>query len=146
MTTTTSTQPPSDALVFFGATGDLAFKQIFPSLQALAKHGHLEIPVIGVAKDDWSLDQLRDRARESLEAHGGVEEEAFNALASRLKYVGGDYADPATFKRLKEALGGAKRPLHYLAIPPALFGTVADQLKASGCADDARVVVEKPFG
>jgi glucose-6-phosphate 1-dehydrogenase len=137
---------PSDALVFFGATGDLAFKQIFPSLQALAKRGHLEIPVIGVAKDDWSLDQLRDRARKSLEAHGGVDEDAFKTLAERLQYVGGDYADPATFKALKAALGTAARPLHYLAIPPVLFGTVAEQLKASGCADGARVVVEKPFG
>ena len=146
MSTSNPTPAPSDALVFFGATGDLAFKQIFPSLQALAKRGHLEIPVIGVAKDEWSDDQLRDRARESLTEHGGVDEEAFKVLAGRLKYVGGDYADPATFARLKQALGDAKRPLHYLAIPPVLFGKVAEQLKASGCADDARVVVEKPFG
>ncbi|MBM4106190.1 MAG: glucose-6-phosphate dehydrogenase [Phycisphaerae bacterium] len=141
-----TTPLPSDALVFFGATGDLAFKQIFPSLQALAKRGHLNVPVIGVAKDAWSDDQLRQRATESLKTHGGVDPAAFKILSDRLRYVGGDYADAATFARLKTALGGAKRPLHYLAIPPVLFGKVAEQLKASGCADGARVVVEKPFG
>ncbi|MGA1631970.1 MAG: glucose-6-phosphate dehydrogenase [Phycisphaerales bacterium] len=141
-----TTALPSDALVFFGATGDLAFKQIFPSLQALAKRGHLNVPVIGVAKDEWSDDQLRARATESLKTHGGVDDAAFKILSDRLRYVGGDYADPATFAKLKSALGEAKRPLHYLAIPPVLFGKVAEQLKASGCADDARVVVEKPFG
>ena len=136
-----TTPLPSDALVFFGATGDLAFKQIFPSLQALAKRGHLNVPVIGVAKDAWSDDQLRARATESLKTHGGVDDAAFKILSDRLRYVGGDYTDPATFAKLKSTLGEAKRPLHYLAIPPVLFGKVAEQLKASGCADDARVVV-----
>lgn len=137
----------SDALVFFGATGDLAYKKIFPALQALIKRGHLNAPVIGVAKDGWSLDQFKERARDSLEKHGGLDQEAFAKLSGLLRYVGGDYNDPATFQALRKALDGAKRPAHYLAIPPVLFGMVVEQLGRSGCAPDgARVVVEKPFG
>lgn len=136
----------SDAFVFFGATGDLAYKKIFPSLQKLVERGHLDVPVIGVARDAWSVEQLRDRARDSLEHYGGIDAEAFAKLSSLLQYIGGDYNDPSTYQRLKQALDGAKRPLHYLAIPPAIFGTVLQGLGQSGCADNARVVVEKPFG
>ncbi len=138
---------PSDALVFFGATGDLAYKKIFPALQGMAQHGTLSVPVIGVAGSGWTLDQLRDRARASVqEFGGGVDEAAFATLLSQLQYIDGDYGDPATFARLRAALGGAKAPTHYLAIPPGLFGSVITQLTASGCAAGARVVVEKPFG
>ncbi len=137
----------SDALVFFGATGDLAYKKIFPALHALARKGELEMPVIGVAKSGWNLDQLRARARESIEKHGGVDDEAFRRLLQRLRYVDGDYSDQATFKALCKELGDACRPLHYLAIPPSMFPTVIEGLEKDGCADDeARVVVEKPFG
>jgi glucose-6-phosphate 1-dehydrogenase len=136
----------SDALVLFGATGDLAYQQIFPALQAMARRGNLNIPVIGVARHPWSGDELRARARESVAAHGGVHADAFSRLASRLVYVPGDYEDPGTFTRLCQALGAAKRPLFYLAIPPSLFGAVASSLHKSGCAANARVVVEKPFG
>jgi glucose-6-phosphate 1-dehydrogenase len=136
----------SDALVFFGATGDLAHKKVFPALQAMVKHGHLNVPVIGVAKAGWNLDQLRARARDSVETHGGVDGAAFDRLSSLLRYVDGDYEDPATFDSLRRALGSAERPLHYLAIPPSLFSTVVEQLGRSGCAKDARVMVEKPFG
>src|SRR5688572_22488796 len=136
----------SDALVLFGATGDLAFQQIFPALHAMARRGDLDIPVLGVARHQWSDEDLRVRARESVAAHGGVDAGAFGRLASRLSYVAGDYQDPATFTRLRQALGAAKRPLFYLAIPPSLFGTVASSLHKSGCAANARVVVEKPFG
>ena len=136
----------SDALVFFGATGDLAYKKIFPSLQAMVKRGHLDVPVIGVAKAGWTLDQMRARARDSLEKHGGLDATAFAKLSARLRYVDGDYNDPATFAALRKELGEAKRPAHYLAIPPVLFGKVVGQLAASGCSKDARVIVEKPFG
>jgi len=137
----------SDALVFFGATGDLAHKMIFPALQAMAKSGRVAVPVIGVAKEDWNLDQLRARARDGIEKHGGgVDRAAFEKLSSLLRYVGGDYREAATFDRLRQALGPSKRPLHYLAIPPSLFGSVVRELGRSGCAKDARVVVEKPFG
>ncbi len=136
----------SDALVFFGATGDLASKKIFPALQAMVRHGHLDVPVIGVARSDWTDEQLRARAHESIEAHGSLDPAAFDKLASLLRYVGGDYADASTFAGLRKALGSAERPLHYLAIPPALFGTVVKQLHAAGCSNGARVVVEKPFG
>jgi glucose-6-phosphate 1-dehydrogenase len=136
----------SDALVFFGATGDLAYKQIFPALQAMVRRGRLDVPVIGVAKAGWSLEQLRERARASLEEHGGVDEAAFAKLVSLLRYVDGDYRDPETFAAVRRELGSAKRPLHYLAIPPTLFTTVVEGLSASGCAQGARVVVEKPFG
>jgi glucose-6-phosphate 1-dehydrogenase len=144
----TSTAPVlSDALVFFGATGDLAYKKIFPALQGMIQHGTLTVPVIGVAGSGWTLDQLRERARASLrEFGGGVDEEAFARLLSLLQYIDGDYGDPATFARLRAALGVAKAPTHYLAIPPGLFGSVIAQLSASGCAAGARVVVEKPFG
>jgi len=136
----------SDALVFFGATGDLAYKKIFPSLQAMLERGHLDIPVIGVAKSGWNSDQLKARARDSLEKHGGLDAAAFEKLSSLLRYVDGDYADPATFAALRRQLGNAQRPAHYLAIPPVLFGKVVEQLAASGCTQGARVIVEKPFG
>jgi glucose-6-phosphate 1-dehydrogenase len=136
----------SDAFVFFGATGDLAYKKIFPSLQAMAKRGHLNIPVIGVAKAGWNLDQLRARARESIEKHGGFDPSAFDTLCGLLRYVDGDYNDPATFQSIRKELGPAQRPAHYLAIPPALFGLVVEQLAKSGCTNGARVIVEKPFG
>ena len=140
------TNPHSDALVFFGATGDLAYKKIFPALQAMVKRGHLDVPVIGVAKAGWNLEQLRARAHDSLEKHGGVDAAAFDKLSGLLRYVDGDYADPATFQALRKELKGAQRPAHYLAIPPLLFETVVEQLAKSGCAQGARVIVEKPFG
>jgi glucose-6-phosphate 1-dehydrogenase len=136
----------SDALVFFGATGDLAYKKIFPSLQAMIRRGRLDAPVIGVAKAGWTLDQLRARARESLERHGGLDPAAFEKLMSLLRYVDGDYADAATFAGVRRELGAAQRPAHYLAIPPVLFGAVVEKLAQSGCTQGARVVVEKPFG
>jgi len=137
---------PSDALVFFGATGDLAYKQIFPALQALVKRGKLDVPVIGVAKAGWNLDQLKARARASVTEHGGLDRTAFDKLTSLLRYVDGDYADQATFAALRKELGDAQRPAHYLAIPPVMFETVVKNLGASGCARNARVIVEKPFG
>jgi glucose-6-phosphate 1-dehydrogenase len=139
-------EPHSDALVFFGATGDLAYKKIFPALQAMARRGHLNVPVIGVAKAGWNLEQLRARARDSVEKHGGLEPAAFATLSGLLRYVDGDYKDPATFAALRKELGPARHPVHYLAIPPALFGLVVEQLGKSGCAGGARVVIEKPFG
>jgi glucose-6-phosphate 1-dehydrogenase len=139
--------PPSDALVFFGATGDLAHKKIFPSLQAMVKRGHLDVPVIGVAKAGWDLDQLKARAKDGLEKYGhGVDPVAFPKLCSLLRYVDGDYKDAATFQAIRRELGSAQHPAHYLAIPPLLFGTVVEQLAKAGCAEGARVVVEKPFG
>jgi glucose-6-phosphate 1-dehydrogenase len=139
-------QPYSDAVVFFGATGDLAYKQIFPSLQKLAKRGKLTGPVIGVAKAGWNLEQFKQRAQDSLEKHGGKDPVGFPTLMGKLRYVDGDYKDPATFANVRKELGEAKHPIHYLAIPPVLFGQVLTQLKASGSADGARVVIEKPFG
>jgi glucose-6-phosphate 1-dehydrogenase len=136
----------SDALVFFGATGDLAYKKIFPALQAMIKRGHLDVPVVGVAKDGWNLEQFRARAHDSLDKHGGVDTAAFSKLIGLLRYVDGDYADPATFQAIRRELEGAQRPAHYLAIPPLLFGTVVEQLAKSGSAQGARVIVEKPFG
>jgi glucose-6-phosphate 1-dehydrogenase len=136
----------SDALVFFGATGDLAYKKIFPALQAMMRRGNLSVPVIGVAKAGWTLDQFRARARDSVQKHGGIEPDAFAELSSLLHYVDGDYKDPATFAALRKELGAAQRPAHYLAIPPALFGVVVEQLGKSECARGARVIVEKPFG
>ncbi len=137
----------SDALVFFGATGDLAHKKVFPALQSMIRHGNLNVPVIGVAKSGLSIDQFRSRARESLAQHGGgVDEDAFAKLVQLLQYIHGDYADPATFEQLRKALDAAKCPTHYLAIPPNLFGTVVEALGESGCATGARVVIEKPFG
>jgi len=140
--------PPtvSDALVFFGATGDLAHKKIFPALQRLAKRGRLNIPVIGVAKAGWNLDQLKQRAKDSVEHYGGLDPEGFAKLMNALRYVDGDYADANTFQQLRQQLGNAQHPMHYLAIPPILFGKVVEQLQASGSSSGARVVVEKPFG
>lgn len=139
-------QQHSDALVFFGATGDLAYKKIFPSLQAMVKRGNLKVPVIGVAKAGWTLAQLKERAKDSLEKHGGVDIAAWEKLSGLLRYVDGDYGDPATFAAVKDALGEAKTPAHYLAIPPTMFETVVKQLSATGCATEARMIVEKPFG
>jgi glucose-6-phosphate 1-dehydrogenase len=136
----------SDALVFFGATGDLAYKKIFPALQAMMKRGHLNVPIIGVAKAGWTVEQLRARAADSMEKHGGIDRAAFEKLSALLRYVDGDYADPATFEALRKQLNGAQRPAHYLAIPPLLFGTVVEQLAKNGSAEGARVIVEKPFG
>ena len=137
----------SDALVFFGATGDLAYKKIFPALQGMIKHGTLNVPVIGVAKADWGIEQLRERARKSLEDYGGgVDKAAFDTLMSLLRYVDGDYREDATFQALRKELGDAKHPTHYLAIPPSMFSTVGQGLGKSGCAEGARVVIEKPFG
>jgi glucose-6-phosphate 1-dehydrogenase len=140
------TDSHSDALVFFGATGDLAYKKIFPALQAMAKRGHLNEPVIGVAKAGWNLDQLKVRARDSVEKHGGLDTAAFKKLCGLLRYVDGDYQSPATFQSIREQLGSAQRPAHYLAIPPTLFGLVVEQLAKSGCNRGARVIIEKPFG
>jgi glucose-6-phosphate 1-dehydrogenase len=136
----------SDALVFFGATGDLAYKKIFPSLQTLIKHGRLDVPVIGVAKAGWNLDQLKARARDSLEKHCELDPAAFDKLSGLLRYVDGDYKDAATFQSIRKELGSAQRPAHYLAIPPALFGLVVEQLAKADCTNGARVIVEKPFG
>jgi glucose-6-phosphate 1-dehydrogenase len=136
----------SDALVFFGATGDLAYKKIFPALQAMAKRGHLDVPVIGVAKAGWKIDELRARARDSVEQHGGLDAGAFDTLCGLLRYVDGDYRDPATFQAIRQQLGPAQRPAYYLAIPPTLFELVVGQLARSGCSRGARVIVEKPFG
>ncbi len=138
--------PASDAFVFFGATGDLAYKKIFPALQAMIRRGELDMPLIGMSRGGWSLDRLRERAHASLSENGGVDEDAFARLSSLLQYIDGDYGDPDTFRRLKQALGPASRPIHYLAIPPSMFGTVVRGLAASGCNTDARVIVEKPFG
>src|SRR5436189_4271357 len=132
----------SDALVCVGATGDLAYKKIFPALQSMVKRGHLNVPVIGVAKARWNLDQLKLRAKDSLEKHGGLDPEAFAKLCSLLRYIDGDYADPATFQQLRAELGDSQHPVHYLAIPPNLFGPVIQQLDASGCARGARVIIE----
>ena len=137
----------SDALVFFGATGDLAHKMIFPALQAMAKHGRLKVPVIGVAKAGWNLEQLRARAKDSVEKHGGgVDPAGFGKLMSLLRYIDGDYNAASTFDLLRKELGNAERPIHYLAIPASMFATVVKELDRSGCAANARVVVEKPFG
>jgi len=137
----------ADAFVFFGATGDLAYKKIFPALQKMTQKGYLNVPIIGVAKAGWTLDQLRERARDSVSHHGGgVIEPAFDELIKNLRYIDGDYSDPNTFKQLGQQLGGAKAPAHYLAIPPSMFETVVRGLAQSGCAENARVIIEKPFG
>ncbi len=140
------TNSHSDALVFFGATGDLAYKKIFPALQAMLKRGHLNVPVIGVAKAGWTLEQLRARAHDSLEKHGGVDSAAFEKLSSLLRYVDGDYSDPATFRALGNELREAQQPAHYLAIPPTMFEPVLEQLEHCGCTMGARIIIEKPFG
>lgn len=136
----------SDALVFFGATGDLAYKKIFPSLHAMVKRGRLNVPVIGVAKAGWGLDQLRARARDSVAQHGDADDAAFEKLLGLLRYVDGDYNDAATFQAIRRELGNAERPAHYLAIPPSVFGLVVEQLAKANCATNARVIIEKPFG
>ena len=136
----------SDALVFFGATGDLAYKKIFPALQALVKRGLLDAPVIGVAKPDWTLEKLCARARDSVEKNGGIDSGAFEKLCKLLRYVGGDYNDPSTFQALRQQLDGAEQPAHFLAIPPVLFEAVVKHLEASGSAQGARIILEKPFG
>ena len=147
---TTAPHQRSDALVFFGATGDLAYKKIFPALYAMTKRGHLGIPVIGVASSSWSVDDLHKRAHDSIEEHGGGvdDKDAFETLAKSMKYVDGDYRDAKTYTSIGSALRAvkSKRSAHYLAIPPSLFPTVVEGLGKSGCAKDARVIVEKPFG
>jgi len=140
------TRSRSDALVLFGITGDLAFQKIVPALQAMVRRKNLDVPVVGVARSGWNKDRLVERMHASLTEHGGVDQAAFDKLVSLLRYVDGDYTDPDTFTRLREALGDARFPLHYLAIPPSLFENVVQHLSASGCAEHARVVVEKPFG
>jgi glucose-6-phosphate 1-dehydrogenase len=137
----------SDALVVYGVTGDLAHKMIFPALYAMVKRGTLDVPIIGVAFPKWSLERLQKRVTDSIKRAGGIDNKrAFQHLLSLLKYVSGDYNDSKTFAAIKEALGGARRPAHYLAIPPTLFGTVIEGLGAAGMAKNARVIVEKPFG
>ena len=136
----------SDALVVFGATGDLAYKQIFPALYAMTRRGELDIPVIAFARQPWTQEQLRDHVRRSIEERVSVDHAVLDRLAARMSYVAGDYADPASFAALRSALGDSKRPLFYLAIPPAMFGIVVRGLAANGCTVNARVVVEKPFG
>jgi len=144
---TKASEGESDALVFFGATGDLAYKQIFPALFGLVRDEDLSTPIIGVARGGRGLNWLKQRAAESVKDHGGdTNSDAFKKLLSQLQYVEGDYADTKTFKALRKDLGDAKRPLHYLAIPPTLFSEVASQLAKSGCAENAGLVVEKPFG
>jgi glucose-6-phosphate 1-dehydrogenase len=139
--------PSADALVFFGATGDLANKKIFPALQRMVRRGVLDVPVIGVAKQGWKLADLQARAKDSVTKNGGgVDKDAFPKLLKLLRYVDGDYADPAVFDAVRKELGNAQHPMHYLAIPQGLFGMVAKQLGRSGCAQGARLVVEKPFG
>ena len=143
--------PKSDAFVFFGATGDLAYKKVFPALDALVRRDGMDIPIIGVAKSGWNLQQLRARARDSIEKAANeqgtrVDEKAFGKLAARFRYIDGDYNESTTFERLKKELGQAKAPLYYLAIPPDMFGSVVSSLKRLDCTRGARVVVEKPFG
>ena len=136
----------SDALVFFGASGDLAFKQIFPALLGLVNDEGVDVPIVGVAKAGWTVEQLKGRAADSIKHHGGADAGKLDKLLALLRYVDGDYNDPQTFEKLKQAVGGAKRPLHYLAIPPSLFGVVVSALAKAGLNVDARLVVEKPFG
>jgi glucose-6-phosphate 1-dehydrogenase len=136
----------SDAFVFFGATGDLAYKKIFPALYAMVRSSGLGIPIIGMARAGWTLDKLKQRARESVEHAGDFEAACFEKFSAQLRYVNGDYSDPATYTKLKQALGLATRPIHYLAIPPSMFASVVQGLAKSGCAENARVIVEKPFG
>jgi glucose-6-phosphate 1-dehydrogenase len=136
----------SDTLVFFGATGDLAYKKIFPALQAMVRRGTLTVPIIGVAKEGWNLDQLKARAKDSVEKHGGLDPVAFDKLCGLLRYIDGDYNDAATFQALCRELGESQRPAYYLAIPPAAFGTVVEHLTQAACTRNARVIIEKPFG
>jgi glucose-6-phosphate 1-dehydrogenase len=141
------TEARSDAFVLFGATGDLAHKKTFASLYAMVRRGHLKEPVIGVASRDWSVDQLRERARDGIQqSEGGVDDKVFSRLAELFHYVSGNYRDPATFEKLRQALDGSQRPLHYLAIPPGMFETVVQGLEQSGSSQGARLMIEKPFG
>jgi glucose-6-phosphate 1-dehydrogenase len=140
------TDTRSDALVFFGITGDLAYKQIFPALYTMIKRGQLNIPVIGVAGRPWKIEQLQAHVRASLQEHGAMDEAAFDKLCSQLAYVSGDYHDAVTYNKLRTALGNSQRPLHYLAIPPSMFGPVVEGLAQAGSTKNARVIVEKPFG
>jgi glucose-6-phosphate 1-dehydrogenase len=139
-------QPQADSLVIFGATGDLAYQQIFPALHAMERRGHLEIPVICVARPGLTLERLRARIRQSVVDHGGVDESVFERLAARVQYVAGEYHEAPTFDRLRQALGSRERPVFYLAIPISLFATVVAGLARAGCAQNGRVIVEKPFG
>jgi glucose-6-phosphate 1-dehydrogenase len=136
----------SDAFVFFGATGDLAYKKIFPALYSMVRRGSFHIPIIGMARAGWNLDKLKERAHDSIKNAGDLDEAEFGKFAALLKYVDGDYSEPQTFAKLRDTLGLAKNPIHYLAIPPSMFGVVVGGLKQAGCADAARVIVEKPFG
>jgi glucose-6-phosphate 1-dehydrogenase len=136
----------SDAFVFFGATGDLAYKQIFPALYTMVRRGGFHLPIIGMARAGWDLDKLKDRAKDSVQHSGDVDPDSLAKLLDLLRYVDGDYADPDTFAKLKKALGPAKNPIHYLAIPPSMFAPVVQGLKKCGCSENARVIVEKPFG
>ena len=139
--------PESDAVVIFGITGDLAYRKIIPAIAGLVRRGRIDGPVLGVARSEWTLDQLQQRVRASIREHGdGLDEATVASLCGRLRYVMGDYREPATFRKLKDALGNARSPLHYLAIPPSLFGEMVARLGESGCARGARVVVEKPLG
>jgi glucose-6-phosphate 1-dehydrogenase len=138
--------PPADALVFLGATGDLAYKEVFPALLGLVEDGGFDLPLIGVARSDWDTDRLRARAKESLEARGLYDPASFGKLARLLRYVSGDYGAPETYAEVRKTLGDARRPLYYLAIPPSVFPVVTGALASCGCAEGARVVVEKPFG
>ena len=138
------TGTPSDAFVFFGATGDLAFKEIFPALYHLTRDG-FDMPIIGVARSG-NLDTLRERAKLSVDALGSSDPETVHRLVSRLRYVKGEIADADTYRRLRQELDGSDHPLHYLAVPPSLFSDVVRHLGRSGCAQGARVIVEKPFG
>jgi glucose-6-phosphate 1-dehydrogenase len=144
---TPSPAPHSDAFVFFGASGDLAYKKIFPALYAMIRHGHLDLPVIGVARSEWTLAQFRARAKASVNEHvDKIDKEVLGRLLDRLRYVQGDYAEAATWKRLRAELAERQRPAHYLAVPPSLFATVVEGLGRSGCAKGGRLIVEKPFG
>ncbi len=137
----------SDAFVFFGATGDLAYKKIFPALQSMIKDGALDAPIIGVAKSGWTVEQLKERARDSVTKYGGgVDPEAFPKLCELLSYIDGDYKDDQTYIALRAKLGNAELPTHYLAIPPSMFPVVVKGLASSSCAKNARVILEKPFG
>jgi len=144
------TPPPtaatSDAFVFFGATGDLAYKQIFPALQQMILRDNFSLPIIGVAKSGWTIDQLRARVRDSLTNSGGINEDAYAKMLQLLQYIDGDYQDPKTFELLNKALGAAHSPLHYLAIPPDLFGAVSQAIGKGNDSGQTRVIVEKPFG
>jgi glucose-6-phosphate 1-dehydrogenase len=140
------TAEPSDAFIFFGATGDLAYKKIFPALHAMIRRDGLNMPIIGVARAGWNLDKLRERARASITESGGFDAATFEKLAALLVYVDGDYREPETYTKLRTAIDRASRPIHYLAIPPSMFADVVKGLSQSGTAQNARLIVEKPFG